>query len=50
MIVSICDDNAIGREVLRALLLEYKKQREITDLKILEYDSPVALEKDLQHI
>ncbi|MCI7131188.1 MAG: LytTR family DNA-binding domain-containing protein [Lachnospiraceae bacterium] len=50
MIVSICDDNAIGREVLRALLLEYKKQREITDLKILEYDSPVALEKDLDHI
>ena len=25
MIVSICDDNSIGREVLRALLLEYQK-------------------------
>ena len=27
MIVSICDDNAIGRDVLRALLLEYQKQQ-----------------------
>ena len=43
MIVSICDDNSIGREVLRELLLEYKRQREISDLEILEYDSPVAL-------
>ena len=50
MIVSICDDNPIGRDVLHALVLEYQKQREISDLKILEYDSPVALAKDLDRI
>ena len=50
MIVSICDDNSIGRDVLRELLLEYKKQREISDLTILEYDSPVALGKDLDRV
>ena len=50
MIVSICDDNSIGREVLRELVLEYRRQREISDLKILEYDSPVVLAKDLDRI
>ena len=50
MIVSICDDNAIGRDVLRALLLEYQKQRKIDDLNVMEYDSPVALAKDLDRI
>ena len=50
MIVSICDDNSIGREVLRELVLEYQRQREISDLKILEYDSPVVLAKDLDRI
>lgn len=50
MIVSICDDNPIGRDVLRALVLEYQKQRGISDLKILEYDSPVVLSKDLDRI
>ena len=50
MIVSICDDNSIGRDVLRALVLEYQKQREISDLKILEYDSPVVLARDLDRI
>lgn len=50
MIVSICDDNSIGRDVLHALVLEYQKRREISDLKILEYDSPVALAKDLDRI
>lgn len=50
MIVSICDDNSIGREVLRELLLEYKRQREISDLEILEYDSPVALARDLDRV
>ena len=50
MIVSICDDNVIGREVLRSLLLEYGKQRAISDLEILEYDSPVAMSKDLDRI
>ena len=50
MIVSICDDNVIGREVLKALLVEYKRQRGISDMEILEYDSPVALSKDLDFI
>ena len=50
MIVSICDDNLIGREVLRELLLEYQRQRGISDLKILEYDSPVVLEKELDRV
>lgn len=50
MIVSLCDDNAIGREVLKALLVEYKRQRGISDMEILEYDSPVALSKDLDFI
>lgn len=50
MIVSICDDNSIGREVLRALVLEYQKQRKISDLKVLEYDSPVAMARDLDRI
>lgn len=50
MIVSICDDNEIGRNILRELTLEYQSQREISDLQIMEYDSPVALEKDLDQI
>lgn len=50
MIVSICDDNPIGREVLRALLMEYQRQRKIANMEILEYDSPVALARDLDRI
>lgn len=50
MIVSICDDNSIGRDVLRALVLEYRIQRDISDLKILEYDSPMEMIKDLDNI
>lgn len=50
MIVSICDDSSTGREILRSLLLEYQSLREITDMKILEYDSPVALTKDLDRV
>lgn len=47
MIVSICDHDSIGRKILRELLGEYQRQREIADLKILEYDSPAALEEEL---
>lgn len=50
MIVSICDDNSIGRDILRALVLKYRKQKGISDLKILEYDSPVEMIKDLNRI
>ena len=35
---------------MRELVLEYQRQREISDLKILEYDSPVVLAKDLDRI
>ena len=50
MIVSICDDNVIGREILRSLLLEYQAQRDISDFKILEYESPSELLKDLDRV
>lgn len=50
MTVSICDDNAIGREVLKELLLEYQHQRGIEKLDILEYDSPVTLARDLDRV
>ena len=50
MIVSICDDNAIGREVLKELLMDYQSQRGIEKLDIREYDSPVALAKDLDRV
>lgn len=47
MIVSICDYDPIARKILRELLWEYQRQREIPDLKILEYDSPMALAEEL---
>lgn len=47
MIVSICDHDSIGRRILRELLGEYQRQREIADLKILEYDSTAALKEEL---
>lgn len=50
MIVSICDDNSIGRDVLRTLLMEYQRQRGISDIEILEYDSPVMLGRDLDRV
>lgn len=50
MIVSICDEDSLGRHVLRVLLTEYKRQRKISDLEILEYASPVMLAKELDFI
>lgn len=50
MIISICDDNEIGRSLLRELLERYRSKRNLTDLEILEYESPVRLEQDLDRI
>ncbi len=50
MIVSICDDNEIGREILKELLWEYQRHRDIETLEIMEYDSPLALIKDLDRV
>lgn len=50
MLVSMCDDNAIGREVLRALLMEYQEQRGIEKLDIMEYESPLELQRDLDRV
>lgn len=50
MLVSICDDNEIGREILRELLVQYQKQRGIGKLDIVEYASPMELQNDLEHV
>ncbi len=50
MIISICDDNLIGREFVRTVVLHYKKMREIGELKLLEYTSPKQLERDLDAV
>lgn len=50
MIISICDDSTIGRDIVKELVLKYREKRQIQDLEILEYDSPVALERDLDKI
>lgn len=50
MIISICDDNQIGREIVKELVLKYQEERGISDLEVLEYDSPVRLAKDLDRI
>lgn len=48
MVISICDDNRIGLEMLTKMIEKYKEKRQITDLEILNYDSPVALARDLK--
>ncbi len=50
MIISICDDSPIGRRIVKELVLRYQEKRQIQDLEILEYDSPVKLEEDLDKI
>lgn len=50
MIITICDDNEIGRKLLRELLERYSEKRNLRDMEILEYESPVRLEQDLDRI
>lgn len=50
MIISICDDSPIGRTIVKEMVLRYREKRQIPDLEILEYDSPVPLEEDLEKI
>lgn len=50
MIISICDDSLIGREILNEMVLRYKEERNIPDLKILNYDSPVSMIADLDKV
>ena len=50
MIISICDDSPIGRTIVKEMVLRYREKRQIPDLEILEYDSPIPLEEDLEKI
>lgn len=50
MVISICEDNLIGREIEKELVLRYCQERGITDMDIMEYDSPIQLAKDLERI
>ena len=50
MIISICDDSPIGRTIVKEMVLRYQEKRQIPDLEILEYDSPIPLEEDLEKI
>lgn len=47
MTISICNRNQSGRRCLGQLILQYKKERNMPMLKILNYDSPWKLEADL---
>lgn len=47
MVISICDDDPIGRGMLTKMIEKYRQKRQISDLEILTYQSPAALAKDL---
>lgn len=49
MTISICNKNHAGRS-LKQLVLQYKKERGLTMLNILNYDSPGKLEADLGRV
>lgn len=50
MTISICDDNRSGRERLEELVSQYKKERGLPKLNILNYDSPRKLAADLSRV
>lgn len=50
MIISVCDDNLIGRDFVRNVVLYYKKMRELGEVEVLEYASPKQLESDLDTV
>lgn len=50
MTISICDDSRGGREKLGELVSQYKKERGISKLTILDYDSPIKLAADLSRV
>lgn len=50
MTISICDDNRGERERLKELVSQYKRERGIPKLDILNYDSPGKLAADLSRV